>query len=181
MFKKSGLGLVFACWPLKGNAWSGPPWYLHRASVCTWLVAALYSAWWKWRNPSHWQVKKGHRLTIQTTEKLAMLITCFASTVPAGLVRSATNISSRTESESLTQEETLLPKQQHPLCHSDAAYHHYTHLSLYLQKDKRETECYIKPHAGGTIRISTFLSRDMTWHQRRHSRLYLIDHFNHIF
>lgn len=52
---------------------------------------------------------------IETTEELIMLIACFAATVPAGVVLPATNISSRTESESLTQEQALLPKQQHPL------------------------------------------------------------------
>lgn len=70
-----------------------------------------------------------------------MLITCFAVTahnstahtaVPAGVVFPATNISSGTKSESLTQEQTLLPEQQHTLCHSEATHHHYTHLSLYL-------------------------------------------------
>lgn len=119
-----------------------------------------------------------------------MFITCFAVTahncaahiaVPAGIVFPATNISSRTKSESLTQEQALLPKQQHPLCHSEATHHHYTHLSLYLQREEREKKRYIKPHVRGTIHISTFLSRDMTWQQRRHFRLYLIDHFNHIF
>ncbi len=76
-----------------------------------------------------------------------MLITCFAVTarnctahtaVPAGVVFPATNISGRTKSESLTQEQALLPKQQHALCHSEAAHRHYTHLSLYLQREREE-------------------------------------------
>lgn len=71
-----------------------------------------------------------------------MRVTCCAVTahtaVPAGVVLPATNVSSRTESESLTQEQALVPEQQHPLYYSQAAHHHYTHLSLYLQRERRE-------------------------------------------
>lgn len=73
-----------------------------------------------------------------------MLIICFAVTahtaVPAGEVFPATNVSSRTKSESLTQEQALLPEQQHSLDHSEAAHRHYTHLTLYLQRDRRERD-----------------------------------------
>jgi len=64
---------------------------------------------------------------------------CAASTaLPAGVVSPATNISSWSESESLTQEQAIFPKQQQTLCDSEAAHHHYTHLCLYLQR-KRDT------------------------------------------
>lgn len=76
--------------------------------------------------------------------------------LPAGVVFSATNISCGTESEALTQQQALLPKQQHTLCHSEAAHHHDAHLSLNLQKDEREMH---KASEGDSIHDGTILSR----------------------
>lgn len=76
--------------------------------------------------------------------------------LPAGVVFSAPNISCGTQSEALAQQQALLPKQQHTLCHSEAAHHHDTHLSLNLQKDEREMH---KASEGDSIHVGPILLR----------------------
>lgn len=64
---------------------------------------------------------------------------CKHAVIPAGVVLPATNISSRAEGESLTQEQALLPKQQQTLCDSEATHHHDTHLRDYLQQERKSS------------------------------------------
>lgn len=65
-------------------------------------------------------------------------LTVSSASVPAGVVFSATHISSGTESEALAQQQALLPKQQNALRYSEAAHHHDAHLGLHLQKYERK-------------------------------------------
>lgn len=97
--------------------------------------------------------------------------------LPAGVVFSATNISCGTESEALAQQQALLPKQQHTLCHSEAAHHHNAHFSLNLQKDERERDAQ---RFRGRLHTCRHNSLETQHGSDRHSRLELIDHFNQI-